>query len=288
MPAVNSKNLSALAGKELKNSSETERSAFYSGALKNSTENIEWLVGITDGAGIFQFSKTNKGVWIFTFKIVQSKTNLRLLYYIKSMLCVGSVSISNSNDNIAEFRIRKIHHIIQYILPIFDKYPLLTSKYFSYILFKKAILIMNDSSLSKEAKDQLISEIKSQSLPDNYISPAWKDVNNTVSSVSDATKIMSKSWLIGFTEAEGSFYLVKKGPMRLSHAFEITQKLDRIVLEAISLIFGIKVTPKKTYFTVVTTNSKAISRIIDYYFKTMKGMKALEYRIWARSFTSPF
>ena len=143
---------------------------------------------------------------------------------------------------------------------------------------------MNDSSLSKEAKDQLISEIKSQSLPDNYISPAWKDVNNTVSSVSDATKIMSKSWLIGFTEAEGSFYLVKKGPMRLSHAFEITQKLDRIVLEAISLIFGIKVTPKKTYFTVVTTNSKAISRIIDYYFKTMKGMKALEYRIWARSF----
>ena len=112
MPAVNSKNLSALAGKELKNSSETERSAFYSGALKNSTENIEWLVGITDGAGIFQFSKTNKGVWIFTFKIVQSKTNLRLLYYIKSMLCVGSVSISNSNDNIAEFRIRKIHHII--------------------------------------------------------------------------------------------------------------------------------------------------------------------------------
>ena len=25
-------------------------------------------------------------------------------------------------------------------------------------------------------------------------------------------------------------------------------------------------------------------KIINYYFKTMKGMKALEYRIWARSF----
>ena len=201
------------------------------------------------------------------------------------MLCVGSVSVPNSKDNTAEFRIRNIQHIIQYILPIFDKYPLLTSKYFSFNLFKKAILIMNDSNLSKEEKDQLISELKSQSLPNNYISPAWKDVYNTVSSVSDAMKVMSKSWLIGFTEAEGSFYLVKKGPLRLTHAFEITQKLDRIVLEAIALIFGIKVTQKKTYFTVVTTNSTAISRIIDYFFKTMKGMKALEYRIWARSFS---
>jgi hypothetical protein len=278
--------VSGLLATSLINPSETKRSTFTSVTINNDAHInfFEWLVGVTDGDGTFYFAKTKKGVWTFTYKIAQSKYNLRLLYYIKSNLGVGSVSVPNSKDNTAEFRIRNIQHIIQYILPIFDKYPLLTSKYFSYSLFKKAILIMNDSSLSKEAKDQLISEIKSQSLPDNYISPAWKDVNNTVSSVSDVTKIMSKSWLIGFSEAEGSFYLVKKGPMRLSHAFEITQKLDRIVLEAIALIFGIKVTQKKTYFTVVTTNSKAISRIIDYYFKTMKGMKALEYRIWARSF----
>ena len=284
MPAVNSKNLSALAGKELKNSSETERSAFYSGALKNSTENIEWLVGITDGAGIFQFSKTNKGVWIFTFKIVQSKTNLRLLYYIKSMLCVGSVSISNSNDNIAEFRIRKIHHIIQYILPIFDKYPLLTSKHFNYTIFKQAILIMNDSTFTKEQKDIFISKLKSQIIPNDYTSPAWQIISNKVTTVDLAMKLMSKFWLIGFTESEGSFYIVKKGPKRLVHAFEITQKLDIIVLEAIGKILGLTVTNKKNYNTVVTTNAERVKFLVTYYHKTMKGMKALEYRIWARSF----
>jgi LAGLIDADG endonuclease. len=266
--------------------SETTRSTFTSGIIKNdkNCKFLEWLVGVTDGDGTFYFANTPKGGWTFTFKIGQSNYNLRLLYYIKSNLGVGSVSVPHSKDNTAEFRIRNIQHIIMYILPIFDKYPLLTSKYFSYSLFKKAILIMNDSSLSKEEKNRLISQIKSQSLPNNYISPAWKVVENTVSSVSDVMKIMSKSWLIGFTEAEGSFYLVKKGPTRLSHAFEITQKLDRIVLESIALIFGIKLTQKKTYFTVVTTNSEAIIRIINYYFKTMKGMKALEYRIWARSF----
>ena len=264
--------------------SETKRSTFTSGKVKNSTDFYKWLVGLTDGDGTFYFAKTNKGVWTFTFKIGQSNYNLRLLYYVKSNLSVGSVSVPNSKDNTAEFRVRDIQHIINHILPIFDKYPLLTSKYFNYNLFKKAILIMNDSSLSKEEKDKLISSLKSQSLPENYISPAWLAINNSVSTVEDAKKIISKPWLIGFTEAEGSFYIVKKGPARLIHAFEITQKLDRIVLEAISLILGIKVTQKKNYFTVVTTNTDAIKNIADYYFNTMKGMKALEYRIWARSF----
>lgn len=152
------------------------------------------------------------------------------------------------------------------------------------MLFKKAILIINDSSLSKEEKDRQISTLKSQSIPTNYISPAWNVVNNKVSSIKDAITVITKSWLIGFTEAEGSFYIVKKGPNRIVHAFEITQKLDKIVLESIALILGITVTTKKTYITVVTTNKECISNIITYYFKTMKGMKALEYRIWSRSF----
>ena len=68
------------------------------------------------------------------------------------------------------------------------------------------------------------------------------------------------------------------------HAFEITQKLDIIVLEAIGRILDIKVTPKQTYNTIVTTNSRSISNIINYYHNTMKGMKSLEYRIWSRSY----
>ena len=96
--------------------------------------------------------------------------------------------------------------------------------------------------------------------------------------------LVSKSWIIGFTEAEGSFYLVTKSLNRIVHGFEITQKLDKIVLDAIGLILGISVTTKKTYFTVGTTNSKSISNIISYYTNTMKGMKSLEFRIWARSY----
>uniref|UniRef100_UPI0030030B51 LAGLIDADG endonuclease n=1 Tax=Dichomitus squalens TaxID=114155 RepID=UPI0030030B51 len=266
------------------NPSETTRSAFPSGiTYKNSKQNFEWLVGVTDGDGTFHFSRTQKGVWSFTFKIGQSTYNLRLLYFIKSMLGVGSVSVPLSKDNCAEYRVRDIKHIHQYILPIFDKFPLLTSKHFNYIIFKQAILIMNDSTLTKDQKDLLITDLKSQSIPNDYVSPAWQTINNEVTTLESAMKVMSKSWLIGFTEAEGSFYIVKKQTNRLVHAFEIVQKLDIIVLEAIAKILGLTVTNKKT--TVVTTKAERVKFLVTYYHKTMKGMKSLEYRIWARSFS---
>jgi hypothetical protein len=56
---------------------------------------------------------------------------------------------------------------------------------------------------------------------------------------------------------------------------------------AIKYILGIKtvVTIKKGgYFSLVTTNSRAIENIIEYYKNTMKGMKSFEYRVWSRSY----
>lgn len=45
-----------------KNPSETQRNAFSSGMVNNSTNFKEWLVGITDGDGTFYFAKTKKGI----------------------------------------------------------------------------------------------------------------------------------------------------------------------------------------------------------------------------------
>lgn len=121
----------------------------------------------------------------------------------------------------------------------------------------------------------------------NYVSSARSIVGNNVFNYETVSKVRSKAWLIGFTEAEGSFYLVQKTTNRLVHAFEITQKLDSIVLIAIKHILGIssKVLLKKTnYYSISTTNSRAIEKIIKYFSNTMKGLKSLEYRIWSRSY----
>jgi len=71
----------------------------------------------------------------------------------------------------ADFRIRNREILNKNIFPIFDKYPLLTSKYYDYIKFKKAYLIMTDLNITKEDKDYLLSKLINEKRPKNYISP---------------------------------------------------------------------------------------------------------------------
>jgi Cytochrome C and Quinol oxidase polypeptide I/LAGLIDADG endonuclease len=246
----------------------------------------EWLVGLTDGDGSFTIYKQNNK-WSLFFKISQNNYNLRVLHYIKKNIGYGSIQLESSTNR-ADFRIRDRKILTSIIIPLFDQYPLLTSKYYNYLKFKEALNIFNNVLLSKEEKNILLEGLKNSPMPKNYISPIWNQTQYTVNNFHQASLIMSKSWLIGFTEAEGSFYLVSKDFNRIVHAFEITQKLDWIVLESIKYILGIKTNvlfkSKHNSYTLVTTNSRAIENIISYYDHTMKGMKAVEYKIWARAY----
>jgi hypothetical protein len=213
----------------------------------------------------------------------QHEYNTRLLFFIKSQIGVGSIN-KETKTKMVNYRIRDRKKLAEVIFPIFDKYPLLTSKYFNYLNFKEAYQILEDTSITKAQKDDLMLALVKKIPSEGYISPAWNLINNKVSNTNEANMVMSKAWLIGFTEAEGSFYLVNKSKDRITHGFEITQKLDLIVLSAIGCILGIKTSSKKTYHTVVTTNSRSIENIIKYYHNTMKGMKSFEFRVWARCY----
>lgn len=253
--------------------------------LENKELFLQWLVGFTDGDGTFSIARQNDK-WSLIFKLGQSTYNLRLLHYVKNQLGVGTIYVEK-NGNMADFRIRDRKVLESVIFPIFDKYPLLTSKQFNYFKFKEAYAILSNPSLTKSEKDTLMFNIVNSKIPAEYFSPIWSIINNKVSDETSASLVMSKAWLIGFTEAEGSFYLVSKSSNRLVHAFEITQKLDLIVLNSIKYLLGIstQVQLKKAgYFSLSTTNSRAIENLIEFYHNTMKGMKSVEYRIWARSY----
>ena len=244
----------------------------------------QWLVGFTDGDG--NFSITNQGdKWGLAFKLTQSRYNLRILNYIKKELGVGSIT---KDDTKAQFFVRDRKVIESVIIPIFDTYPLLTTKHFDYIKFKKALSILNNSNFSKEEKHIKLSNLKKTKVENGYVSPSWSNVNLPLSTVNSVNKIMSKSWLVGFIEAEGSFYLVGKDSNRIVHGFGLTQKLDEIVLQAIALMLHINTSVRykelHNHYILDTTNSRAIENIIDFFKGTMKGVKSLEYRIWDRSY----
>nr|WBU10881.1 hypothetical protein [Malassezia psittaci] len=261
-------------------SSETTRSAFYSIFTKNTNLKdtfYKWFVGVTDSNGIFYFYKNKKGIWTFCFKVIQNKNNIQLFYYIKTMLKVGS--IYTNKKIIVEFVIQDKKMIIKHILPIFKKYPLLTSKDFYYKNFCEAILISEDISISKEKMNNDITIINQKFIPNNFVSSAWKDI--TIYTLKD---IISKEWIVGFTEVNSSFYLIKKGENQISHIFQIIQKRDKIIVDVISIILPIKVYNKKDYWVCSTTSENDVKQIICYFENTYKGIKSIEYRIWSRSF----
>ena len=262
-------------------SSETTRGAFNSRSKgKTRGNDHQWLVGLADGGGSFSFHKSNNK-WTLNFKIGQSVYNLRLLYKVKSLIGVGSVSIQN-ND--AEFRVWKLDHIIQYVIPVFDKYPLLTSKYYYYSIFKQAAKIIADKTLGAADKDARLIELKCRMKPEDYISPAWSIIDYKVLNLTDAEAVICKNWVIGFTETECSFYIAVNEKGKMVHAFEVSEKRDLIVCQSLGYIFRADVITKKTNNTVVTTETSSIFHLVHYFHRTLKGIKSLEYRIWARSF----
>lgn len=244
----------------------------------------QWLVGVTDGDGTFSIVRQNNK-WSLAFKIAQSRYNLRMLYYIKKELGVGSVTKDNTK---AQFFIRDRKKLNTIIFPIFDKHSLLTSKRFNYDKFKQAYNLLEDTNLTKDERDQKLFLLKDSNIPFDYLSPVWNSAYLPLNSVNDINNVVTKPWLVGFIEAEGSFYLVSKDYLRIVHGFGLTQKLDCVILQAIGLILHIptkvKFKSNHNYYILDTTNSRAIKNIIDYFENTMKGMKSVEYRIWARSF----
>ena len=241
----------------------------------------QWLVGVTDAEGTFQIV-TKNGKWSLVFKLFQHESNKRLLYFIKKRLGVGAIKKSKTNH--FYYKLTDNKKIKNHIFPIFDKYPLLTTKYFDYSKFKEAYTILEDINLTKIKQDELMFALLKKVPSKSYLSPAWKIVHNKVSDTNEAKKVISKAWLIGFTEAKGSFYFINSSKDKIVHNFKIIKILCPIVLYAIGRILGIKTNFKKSTNSIETTNSRAIQNIIKYFNGTMKGMKSFEYRVWARSY----
>ena len=241
------------------------------------------MVGFTDGDGCFSVVKSG-GTYRLQYSLSQSAYNFRILYYVKKNLGFGSVfkSLKQSWGN---FRITDRKVLNQVIFPIFDKYPLLTSKYFNYQRFKKAYDILENKNLTTAIKNKMIEELLSEKLPEDYVSPAISHLNEK-SSYEKIASVISVYWLAGFIEAEGYFGVIPDRG-RFNIEFTLVQKLDKILLILIKRILHISsnVNYKKTnnIYVLSTKNSRSIENIIDIFRGKFKGMKSLEFKLWSKA-----
>jgi len=259
----------------------------------------QWLVGMTDGdwEGCFSVVKSG-GTYRLQYSVSQPFYNLRVLYYIKKHIGYGRV-LKHEAKQVARFSIRDSKVLSEIIFPIFDKYPLLTSKHFSYLRFKEAWRILEDKSLTIEQQNEAIKILLSVQLPNDYVSPAIFHLNET-SSYEEIKSVVLINWLAGFIETRANLEIsldtLQIGPGAGGEGgifiieFTIGQKLDGLLLYLIKRLLHIpsKIVIKKNGLRYLTTkNSRAISNIIDLFSSgghKLKGMKSLEFKLWSKAF----
>lgn len=176
-----------------------------------------WVTGFSDGESSFSVSVThNKAyktgyVFIPSFAIELKDKDLDLLYKIQGFFQgVGKV-YKIENKGHAVYAVTKISDLNNIIIPHFIKYPLLTIKRINFLLFKEIIDLMYKKSHLTLGGAQSVINIRAsmnkgatrnflENFP--YTVPVGLPYINPLS-----VKDISVDWLIGFTDAEGCFFI---------------------------------------------------------------------------------
>lgn len=142
--------------------------------------NPEWMAGFCTGESNFfitvQKSKTKSGLTTsLRFSISQHSIDLILIESFVNFFNCGYVA-NYKNRLICEFIVTKIDHIIEHIIPFFEKHPILGSKYLNYLDFNSAAeIIKNKEHLNPDGLGlEKILQLKNR-MTTNYKS---KTINN--------------------------------------------------------------------------------------------------------------
>ena len=151
----------------------------------------QWFVGFSDAEGSFGiFSLDVLDGFSFNFTIGLHIDDLPVVNHIQKTLGIGSVYAYKDK---CYYRVNKRKDILK-LISIFDTFALNSSKHLDYLDFKKAFFLYKErTKLSKELRDKIL-EIKNNmnSQRTNFIRPQ---------------AVITKSWLLGFIEGDGSFSL---------------------------------------------------------------------------------
>lgn len=166
------------------------------------------------------------------FTIGLDKKDLDLLVQIKAFFKIGN--IDTSTKGIVYYTVGSVKDIEKYILPHFDKYPLVTKKFKDFTLFKQIVLLMVKGehktlpglleifSLKVNLNKGLPAAVKEE-FPDIQ-SAILPELNSWRTPLS-----FNPNWVAGFITAKGSFFISlnanekRKAGYAISLAFSLSQ-----------------------------------------------------------------
>lgn len=202
------------------------------------------------------------------FQIGLHEKDLAVLEYIRDKLNCGSISKTNGKCN---FFISDQKSILNVVLPIFESVELKSSKYFQYLVFKKAAdLLINKEHLTLRGRIEILQYYHEM-----------KIVN--LNSIARENMIIDKYWLIGFTEGDGCFSANKLKP-KLKYENHIKEfNLFKSILSFFNHGNLYTSDRKNSKFVIleINTTNVLMNIIIPLFNSGMLTKKSIDFKDWS-------
>jgi len=168
------------------------------------TEFVEWFVGISEAESNFLCRvRKNNGIvtgFEFVFTITLHKDDKSALELIKATLGCGRLNLER--DTLV-FTISPLSDIENILIPLFEQFPLNTTKYIDYLAFKKAFFMFVNRKRGKLNKEDLYSKI--------ILLKNSMNNKRVIYDLPVGHRIrITGNYLVGLLEGDGSFYLNKQ------------------------------------------------------------------------------
>ena len=235
------------------------------------TSFLGFLVGLIDGDGYIQITKTTKGFITIKLVISLQLEDISTLEYINSVLKLGKINVyKDLKSPSCKLVINRTE--LQEIL-----FPLLVYNNIYFLTdtrrnqFNLAMYILKNNI---KLFDEILSKDK--------IEDIFKLPNNPY----DYTLLhFFKNWIVGFTCSEGSFFIKKNN----DGCFQLKQRIHTNLFEAFKLVFNTnrKIDTTNDYNQFSVSSKADIQKVINLFsfegLHPLIGLKYIQYLKWLKN-----
>jgi hypothetical protein len=232
---------------------------------------LAFLVGLIDGDGYIQITKTSKG--FITMKLIISLhlEDLSTINYIHSVLKLGKINIYKDNRSPTCKLVINKTEIQEILFPLFLYHKI-------FFLTDTRINQFNLSLFILKNNIRNYTDIINKEIPKTFDIPKQsKDYVNLE---------FFRNWIVGFTMAEGSFFIKANNDA----CFQLKQRLHTNLFESFKLIFETdrKIEVDKSLYNQFGVSSKKdIQKVINFFsfsgLHPLVGLKNISYIKWLNS-----
>ena len=232
---------------------------------------IAFLTGLIDGDGHIQITKTTKGFITIKLAIQLHLDDLSTLEYIHSVLKLGKITIYRDMKSPSCRLIINRTDLQEVIFPLLLHHGIFFLTNTRSVQFELAMYIFK---FNIKIYDQ-ITDIKKLCIPTLFELPK---------TASDYINLpFFKNWIVGFTVAEGSFFI----KINNDGCFQLKQRIHIQLFEAFKLLYNTKrkiLTEQNMYNQFSLSSKTDLQTVINFFsfsgLHPLIGLKSIQYLKW--------